>query len=118
MKIGLILFLAKYYHRISSGDVNRAKFLLSPIFALSAPVILVLTQPDLGTAFLIAAGGARRGCQAPCPLRTALSDARRPAGRDRAQRRLRLAVSGLGSEKNEPCSTGQIALLHSRVHRR
>ena len=23
MKIGLILFLAKYYHRISSGDVNR-----------------------------------------------------------------------------------------------
>ena len=26
MKIGLILFLAKYYHRISSGDVNRAKF--------------------------------------------------------------------------------------------
>ena len=58
MKIGLILFLAKYYHRISSGDVNRAKFLLSPIIALSAPVILVLTQPDLGTAFLIAAGGA------------------------------------------------------------
>ena len=58
MKIGLILFLAKYYHRISASDVNRAKFLLSPIFALTAPVILVLTQPDLGTAFLIAAGGA------------------------------------------------------------
>ena len=32
MKIGLILFLAKYYHRISSGDVNRAKFLLSRLF--------------------------------------------------------------------------------------
>ena len=29
MKIGLILFLAKYYHRISSSDVNRIKFLLS-----------------------------------------------------------------------------------------
>ncbi len=58
MKIGLILFLAKYYHRISSGDVNRAKFLLSPLAALTVPVILVLTQPDLGTAFLIAAGGA------------------------------------------------------------
>ena len=58
MKIGLILFLAKYYHRISSGDVNRLKFLLYPLIALVAPVILVVTQPDLGTAFLIAAGGA------------------------------------------------------------
>ncbi len=57
MKIGLILFLAKYYHRISSTDVNRLKFLLSPLFALIFPVILVVTQPDLGTAFLIGAGG-------------------------------------------------------------
>ncbi len=57
MKIGLILFLAKYYHKISSGDVNRIKFLLRPIIALMIPVILVVTQPDLGTAFLIAAGG-------------------------------------------------------------
>ncbi len=58
MKVGLILFLAKYYHRISAGDVNRAKYLLSPIIALTIPVVLVLTQPDLGTAFLIAASGA------------------------------------------------------------
>ena len=57
MKIGLILFLAKYYHRVSSGDVNRLKFLINPIIALLVPVILVVTQPDLGTAFLIAAGG-------------------------------------------------------------
>ena len=57
MKIGLILFLAKYYHRVSTGDVNRLKFLLRPIFALAIPVILVVTQPDLGTAFLIAVGG-------------------------------------------------------------
>jgi rod shape determining protein RodA len=57
MKISLILFLAKYYHRISSTDVNRIKFLLRPLIALLFPVILVVTQPDLGTAFLIAAGG-------------------------------------------------------------
>ncbi len=57
MKIGLILFLAKYYHRISSTDVNRLKFILSPLVALIFPVVLVVTQPDLGTAFLIAAGG-------------------------------------------------------------
>ena len=57
MKVGLILFLAKYYHRISSGDVNKIRYLLQPIIALLIPVILVITQPDLGTSFLIAFGG-------------------------------------------------------------
>ena len=57
MKIGLILFLAKYYHRISTQDVNRIKFLFLPIAALVAPVLLVIAQPDLGTSILIAIGG-------------------------------------------------------------
>ena len=57
MKIGLILFLAKYYHRVSIENVNRIKFLFLPIFALIFPVLLVVLQPDLGTALLIAAGG-------------------------------------------------------------
>ena len=57
MKIGLILFLAKYYHRISTQDVNRIKFLFLPVVALVAPVLLVVAQPDLGTSILIALGG-------------------------------------------------------------
>ena len=57
MKIGLILFLAKYYHRIAIYDVNRIKYLFLPIVALIAPVLLVIIQPDLGTSLLIAAGG-------------------------------------------------------------
>ena len=57
MKIGLILFLAKYYHRIPIESVNRLKFLFLPIFALIFPVLLVVMQPDLGTSILIAAGG-------------------------------------------------------------
>ena len=57
MKIGLILFLAKYYHRISIENINQIKFLFLPILVLVAPVILVATQPDLGTSILIAAGG-------------------------------------------------------------
>ncbi len=57
MKIGLILFLAKYYHRVSIENVNRIKFLFLPIFVLIFPVLLVVLQPDLGTAILIAAGG-------------------------------------------------------------
>ena len=57
MKIGLILFLAKYYHRVSIENVNKLKFLFLPIFVLIIPVLLVVIQPDLGTSLLIAAGG-------------------------------------------------------------
>jgi rod shape determining protein RodA len=57
MKIGLILFLAKYYHRTSIENINTFKYLILPVTVLIAPVILVATQPDLGTSILIAAGG-------------------------------------------------------------
>lgn len=57
MKIGLLLFLAKYYHRIPTNEVNRIKYLFLPIIALIAPVLLVVAQPDLGTSILIAGGG-------------------------------------------------------------
>ena len=57
MKISLILFLAKYYHRISIENINSFRHLILPITVLTGPVILVATQPDLGTSILIAAGG-------------------------------------------------------------
>ena len=57
MKIGLLLFLAKYYHRIPTNEVNRIRYLFLPIIALIAPVLLVVAQPDLGTSILIAGGG-------------------------------------------------------------
>ncbi len=57
MKVGLILFLAKYYHRVSLENVNKLRFLFLPIVVLIAPVLLVVMQPDLGTSLLIAAGG-------------------------------------------------------------
>ena len=57
MKIGVILFLSNYYHKISEGDVNKVRFLLYPVVAILAPFILVLSQPDLGTAILILLSG-------------------------------------------------------------
>jgi rod shape determining protein RodA len=57
MKVGLILFLAKYYHRVSIENMNSLRYLFTPIIALITPLILVATQPDLGTSILIAAGG-------------------------------------------------------------
>ncbi len=57
MKVGLILFLAKYYHRISIENINSLRHLILPIAVLIGPTILVATQPDLGTSILIASGG-------------------------------------------------------------
>ena len=57
MKVGLILFLAKYYHRVSIENMNTLRYLFAPTIALIAPILLVATQPDLGTSILIAAGG-------------------------------------------------------------
>ncbi|MDB9796025.1 rod shape-determining protein RodA [Pelagibacteraceae bacterium] len=57
MKIGVILFLSNYYHKISEGDVNKVKFLLYPMIAILSPFILVISQPDLGTAILILLSG-------------------------------------------------------------
>ena len=57
MKIGIILCLAKCYHRLSIEKVNS---FLSISFALTIiiiPIILVISQPDLGTSVLIALSG-------------------------------------------------------------
>ena len=57
MKVGIILFLSNYYHKISSSDVNKFKYLFYPLLALLVPFMLVVTQPDLGTAILILISG-------------------------------------------------------------
>ena len=40
MKVGLILFLAKYYHRVSIENMNSIRYLFTPIIALIAPIII------------------------------------------------------------------------------
>ena len=57
MKIALIIFLARYYYKIPSEHVTNIKYILIPVVALFAPVLLVVSQPDLGTALLIMIGG-------------------------------------------------------------
>jgi rod shape determining protein RodA len=57
MKIALIIFLARYYYKIPSEHVTDIKYILIPVVALFAPVLLVVAQPDLGTAVLIMIGG-------------------------------------------------------------
>ena len=57
MKIAIIVCFARYYHRIQSSDIESYKYLIQPIILLLIPCYLVITQPDLGTAILIAGSG-------------------------------------------------------------
>ena len=57
MKVALIIFLARYYDKIPPHETNRFRYMLIPIVALLIPVSLIITQPDLGTAVLVAIGG-------------------------------------------------------------
>ena len=57
MKIGLVLALARYFHSAWLEDVARPAFLVMPVLLIVAPVVLVLKQPDLGTAIMLAGGG-------------------------------------------------------------
>ena len=57
MKIAIIVCFAKFYHRMQINNVNNFKNLIIPIIILVIPVVLVLSQPDLGTSILIALSG-------------------------------------------------------------
>ena len=57
MKIAIIVCFARYYHRTNVSDVNSFKNLLLPITILIIPIVLVMSQPDLGTSILIALSG-------------------------------------------------------------
>lgn len=55
MKIGVVLMLAKIYHddfRPGQGSYNLWR-LWKPVLAVGVPFVLVLVQPDLGTALMI-----------------------------------------------------------------
>ncbi len=57
MKIAIIAFFAKYYHRMQITQVNKMVNIIIPFVILVIPIFLVITQPDLGTSILIALSG-------------------------------------------------------------
>jgi len=57
MKIAIILCLAKYYHRLKIDNVNSFTSITIALTIILIPIILVISQPDLGTSILIASSG-------------------------------------------------------------
>ena len=55
MKLCLILGLARYFYQLSLNEIRTNKKLIIPILMYIAPVLLILKQPNLGTALILSA---------------------------------------------------------------
>ncbi|HDL16419.1 MAG TPA: hypothetical protein ENH27_01080, partial [Rhizobiales bacterium] len=57
MKVALVLALARYYEWLPPKHISNPLALIVPVVMIAVPVVLVVLQPDLGTAVLFAAVG-------------------------------------------------------------
>ena len=57
MKIAIIICFARFFHREQLTNINNLKNILLSITILILPILLVVSQPDLGTSILIAISG-------------------------------------------------------------
>ncbi|MFO8128055.1 rod shape-determining protein RodA [Yoonia sp.] len=57
-KITLVMFLAAYYDWLPNKKTSHPLWVVLPVLFILAPAMLVLNQPDLGTALLLLIGGA------------------------------------------------------------
>jgi len=53
IKITIVLALAKYYHNLKFDNIGNPLYLFIPLLIIFLPFILVIVQPDLGTALSI-----------------------------------------------------------------
>lgn len=58
MKIALVVLLAAYYDWLPMARTSRPLWVLVPVLIILAPTLLVIQQPDLGTALLLLIAGA------------------------------------------------------------
>ena len=57
MKISLVMMLAAYYDWLPLEKTSKILWVILPLMIILLPTVLVLRQPDLGTAILLTAGG-------------------------------------------------------------
>lgn len=69
MKLAIVLACAKFYDMLPPNETRRWGALWPAGLLIGMPVLLVMKQPDLGTALMIAAGGVTVMFLAGIPLR-------------------------------------------------
>lgn len=58
MKLALVLALARYYHGLAVERATSLLHIIIPGLMIGTPMVLILHQPDLGTAMLVGGTGA------------------------------------------------------------
>ncbi len=53
MKIAMVLALARYFHATSLQNIETMRGIITPLLMVLLPALLVMTQPDLGTALML-----------------------------------------------------------------
>ena len=69
MKPAIVLALAKFYDMLPAGEIRRLSAVWPAALLMGVPFLLVLVQPDLGTALMIAFGGVTAMVLAGVPKR-------------------------------------------------
>ena len=69
MKPAIVLALARFYDHLPPGETRRFAAIWPAAVLMGLPFLLVLVQPDLGTALMIAFGGVATMFLAGVPLR-------------------------------------------------
>ncbi len=69
MKLAIILACARFYDLLPAGEIRGWTAIWPPAVAVGFPALLVILQPDLGTALMIVAGGLSVMFLAGLPLR-------------------------------------------------
>ena len=57
MKFALILVLARYFHNLPAKRISNPVAVMIPLALIAVPMLLILKQPDLGTAILLSVTG-------------------------------------------------------------
>ncbi len=69
MKLTIVLVLARFYDMLPSGEIRGWTAIWPAALMIGCPFVLVMLQPDLGTAIMIASGGLTVVFLAGVPLR-------------------------------------------------
>lgn len=69
MKPVIVLAVARFYDLLPASEIRRWSAVWPPALLIGVPALLVLVQPDLGTALMICAGGITVAFLAGLPLR-------------------------------------------------